>query len=90
MKSETLRFIISGLRKFRLTEAEKEFVRFSEFHLSQNDPLKNMTGLILNRIYRQKTAFIRDSILSLLKQDRPAAQPGQVPNHGNEIVGSRL
>ena len=90
MKSETLGCILSGLSKFRLTEAETEFIRFAESSLDLRNPLGDMMGLILQRIYRQKTAFIQDSVMSLLKQNTPVTQPGQVPNPGNDIVGSRL
>lgn len=90
MESEMLRCITSGLKKFHLTKAETEWVRFAESNLTRNNPLKGMMGLTLERIYRQKTAFIRDSILSLLERDTSVPQPGQIPNHGNETVGSRI
>ncbi len=90
MKSEMVRWIASGLRKFDLTEAETEWVHFAESNLDLDNPLSGMMELTLERIYREKTALIHDSVMSLLKQDTPVAQPGQVPNHGNEIAGSRL
>ena len=90
MKPETLRYILSGLRKFQLTEAEKEFIHFAESNLNRSNPLSEMMGLILERIYRQRTAFIRDSVISRLKQDTAVSPSVHVPNHQNETVGAKL
>ncbi len=83
MNPATLRCIVAGLEKFQLTEAETELVHFARLNLSPNNPLRKMMELSLEKIYRQKTAFMRGSILSLLKQDTEA-QLVQVSNHPKE------
>ncbi len=89
MKPDTLRRIISGFRKFRLTKAEMEFVGFAEFCLNQNNPLSEMMGLMLVRMYTQKTEFIRCSILSLLKENAPVIPQTQIPDRRNEAMRDR-
>ncbi len=86
MESEMLRCIVSGLGKFDLTEAETELVRFAESNSGRNNPLSGMMGLILKRIYGQKTALIRDSILSLLEPATPLSASLRVPNYQNAAV----
>ncbi len=86
MKSETLKCITSGLRKFHLTEAETEWVRFAESNLGPNNLLREMMGLTLERIYTEKTALIRDSVLSLLELSTPQYGSLHVPNHQNEAA----
>ncbi len=75
MESEMLRCITSGLRRFDLTEAEAEWLHFAESNLDRNNPLSRMMGLTLERIYGQKTAVIRDSILCLLEPAAPLSSP---------------
>ncbi len=65
MSSVPVKCLTSRLRNFQLTEAEIELIRFAESSLNQNDPVSEMIGLILERIYRQKTGFLWDSITSL-------------------------
>lgn len=90
MESEMLRCIASGLRKFHLTEAETEWVRFAQSNLDRNNPLRGMMGLTLERIYREKTALIRDSVLSLLEPATPLSGSLHVPNHQNEAVEVKI
>ena len=90
MKSQVLRCIMSGLLKFQLTEAETEFLHFAESNLNRSNPLGEMMGLILQRIYRQKTALIRNSVISRLEQDTAVSPSVHVPNHQNETVGAKL
>jgi hypothetical protein len=81
---------MSGLKKFQLTEAETEFVHFAAFNLRRNNPLSEMMTLVLERIYSQKTAFIRDSITSLLKQDIPVTPSAQGSNQRSVTAGAKL
>ncbi len=90
MESEMLRCITSGLRKFHLTEAETEWVRFAESNLDPDNPLREMMGLTLERIYTEKTALIRDSVLSLLEPGTPLYGSLHVPNHQNGAVEVKL
>ena len=80
MNAERMRCIISGLKRFKLTEAETEFICFAEQDLNQIEPLSETPELILERIYRQKTKFIRHSIISMLKQNRPVTPVSHVVN----------
>ena len=89
MRTEALSCIMSGLRKFQLTEAETEFIRFAELNLKQDNPLSEMTMLILKGIYGQKTAFIRESIISLLKRNTPVTPSARVLNQRSETAGAK-
>lgn len=70
MEKERIRFILSGLKKFELTEAEKRFVSFVEQGLNDDGVPFGILESILETIYTEKTEFIRDSILSMLKESR--------------------
>ena len=73
MHKERMRLIISGLKKFELTGAEERFVNFVEHDLHQDGLLYGIIESLLESIYTQKTEFIRDSILFMLRQSRPLA-----------------
>jgi len=68
MKKESIKCIIAGLKRFHLTESEIQLIRLVEQTLNQNVPLDKKTELILEWVYGQKTAFIRDSVFSFLSQ----------------------
>jgi hypothetical protein len=68
MKKERIRCVIAGLKRFHLTESEIQLICLAEQNLNQNVPLDEKTELILEWIYSQKTAFIRDSVFSFLNQ----------------------
>ena len=74
MNTERTRSILSGIKKFRLTEAETELIRFAEQSLNQREPVGRTAELILEWTYKQKTRFIRRSILSMM-QCRPVIPP---------------
>ncbi len=71
MNAKRTRRVISEIKRFKLTEAETEFICFAEQDPDQIEPIRKMAELFLERIYRQKTEFIRHSIMSMLKEDRP-------------------
>ncbi len=73
MDEERMRCIVSGIKMFGLTGAEEELVRYAEQSMNQNQPLGKTAELILEGIYRRKTKFIRHSIISMLKEERPKA-----------------
>jgi hypothetical protein len=68
MEKERIRCIIAGLKRFHLTESEIILICLAEQNLNQDVPLDGKTEFILEWIYRQKTAFIRDSVFSFLNQ----------------------
>ena len=70
MKNDRIRCLISGLRRFELTEAESQFVYLAEQKLNKNGSLAESIEPILEWIYSQKTEFIRDSVFSMLNQQQ--------------------
>ena len=70
MKKERIRCIISGLKRFELTEAETQWVCLAEQNLNKNWLLVEKIESILEWIYSQKTEFIRNSVFSLLNQEQ--------------------
>jgi len=70
MKNERIRCLISGLKRFELTEAESQLVCLAEQSLNKNGPLAGSIEPILEWIYSQKTEFIRDSVFSMLNQEQ--------------------
>ncbi len=75
MQKDRMRCILSGMKRYELTLAETEFIAFAEQNLNKNGPLMKFIELILERIYGQKTEFIRNSILSALKKEENPLQP---------------
>jgi len=72
MGKERIKCIIAGLKRFHLTDSEIQLIRLVEQNLNQNGPLDEKTELILEWVYSQKTAFIRDSVFSFLSQKQSA------------------
>jgi hypothetical protein len=68
MKNERIRGLLSGLKRFELTEAESQFVYLAEQNLNKSGPLTDRIEPILEWIYSRKTEFIRDSVFSMLNQ----------------------
>ncbi len=68
MKNERIRCLISGLKRFELTEAESQLVCLAEQKLNNNRLLAERIEPILEWIYSQKTEFIRDSVFSMLNR----------------------
>ncbi len=68
MKNERIRCLISGLKRFELTEAESQLVCLAEQKLNKNRLLAERIEPILEWIYSQKTEFIRDSVFSMLNR----------------------
>jgi len=66
MKKERIRCIISGLKRFELTELENQLICLTEQNLNQDGPLIQKVEPIVEWIYSQKTAFIRDSVFCML------------------------
>lgn len=79
MQEHRIRRIISAIKRFELTADEREFIAFAERNANQRSPLMKKIEIILEGIYWQKTKFIRDSIISMLKQNsfRPARTRGK-------------
>jgi len=50
MKKERIRYVISGLKKFELTEAETQFISLAEQNLNQNVLLDEEIESILELI----------------------------------------
>ncbi len=75
MQAESIRSIISGIRRFDLTAFETDFISFAEQNLSQGGPIHEAIELILEEIYWQKTRFIRNSIASMLREERNPFHP---------------
>ena len=72
MNAERMRCIISGIKRFKLTQAEAGFISCAEQSLNQAEPVSERAGLILEAIYGEKTEFIRHSVMSMLKHDMPS------------------
>ncbi len=77
MKKERARCLVSGLKRFELTESEAQFIYLVEKDLEHNKLLDEGKESILEWIYSRKTAYIRDSVLSFLtpKEPRYTARP---------------
>ncbi len=83
MHENRMRCIISGIKKFELTAAEKELIAFAERNLNRNGLLMKKIEPILERVYEQKTNFIRSSILSMLEQEGNRFHPVRMGNNTN-------
>jgi hypothetical protein len=68
IEKERIRCVISGLKRFELTEAESQFISLAEQNLNHNVLLDERIESILELIYSRKTEFIRNSVISLLSQ----------------------
>jgi hypothetical protein len=75
MQKERMRCILSGIKRFELTAAEAEFIAFVEGSVNPDGPLMKFMELILEGLYSRKTEFIRDSIVSMLKQEETRFHP---------------
>ncbi len=76
-----MRFVISGLKRFELTESENQLVSAVEQNLDQNMRLDETLETILELIYMRKTRFIRNSVFSILNQKPKQPlflQPGKI------------
>ena len=72
MEKERIRCVISGLKRFELTESETRFVFFAERNLNREVLLDEKIEAILEWIYSEKTAFIKASVFSLLQKFIPS------------------
>ena len=75
MQKERMKCLIAGLKKFELTDAEKNFVSFAEKNLDLKGPLVEKIESALESIYRKKTEFIRSSIFLMIDQRKGIASP---------------
>ena len=66
MEKERAKCLISGLKRFKLTEVETQIVFLAETNLTQNGKLDERMELIVELIYGQKTTFIRNALFSTL------------------------
>lgn len=65
MKTERLRCIISGLDRYELTKLEQRFVESVEQYFKQTGKLTEQQESILEGLYREKTRWIENAILSI-------------------------
>ena len=70
MKKERIRCIPSGLKRFELTGAETQLICLAEQNLNWPGLVIKKIEPILERIYSQKTQFIKNSIFYLLNQEQ--------------------
>jgi uncharacterized membrane-anchored protein len=75
MEKQRIRCVISGLKRFELTESENRFIFLAEQNLNQEVLLDEKIEAILEWIYSQKTEFIKDSVFSLLQKFFPSRFP---------------
>jgi hypothetical protein len=66
MDKERLQCIMSGLNRYELTRLEKRFVQSVEHYFQEKSMLTNQQESILEGVYREKTGFIRNAVLSTL------------------------
>jgi hypothetical protein len=66
MDKERLECIMSGLNRYELTGLEKRFVQSVEQYFQEKSMLTNQQESILEGVYREKTGFIRNAVLSTL------------------------
>ena len=66
MDKERLECIMSGLNRYELTGLEKRFVQSVEQYFKKKSRLTDQQESVLERVYREKTRFIRDAVLSRL------------------------
>ncbi len=78
MQEDWMRCIMSGIKRFELTLAEKEFIAFAEQNLNQHGPIMKTIELIAEGIYWQKTQSIRNSVVCMFDKEKSAFGPGSV------------
>jgi len=66
MDKERLECIMSGLNRYELTGLEKRFVQSVEQYFKKKSRLTDQQESVLERVYREKTRFIRNAIFSAL------------------------
>ena len=66
MDKDRLECIMSGLNRYELTGLEKRFVQSVEQYFQEKSMLTNQQESILEGVYREKTGFIRNAVLSTL------------------------
>ena len=67
MNKERLKYIISGLDRYKLTGLEKRFVQSVEQYFEDKSTLTDQQESILEGVYREKTRLIRDAVFSSLR-----------------------
>ena len=63
MEKERLRCIVSGLDRYELTGLETRFIRSAEQYFEEKGKLTEQQESILEGVYRDKTGWIRASVL---------------------------
>jgi hypothetical protein len=66
MDKERLECIMSGLNRYELTGLEKRFVQSVGQYFKEKSMLTDQQESILERVYREKTRFIRNAVFSTL------------------------
>jgi hypothetical protein len=66
MDKERLECIMSGLNRYELTGLEKRFVQSVEQYYKEKSMLTDQQESILEGVYRERTGFIRNAVLSTL------------------------
>ena len=65
MRKERVDWIVSGLRRFELTDGAQKLIQGVEASLCRKG-LTDGEALVLENLYMTKTKLIRDTILSML------------------------
>ena len=70
MEEQRARGLISGLKRFELTGTEARIIERAEQQLDRDGLLGERVGFILEWVYKEKTAVIRDAVFSFLNPKR--------------------
>jgi len=73
MNEGRLKCILSGLRRYELSERERRFIWKVERTLNGGGMLAENEEFILEELYEDKTKFIRDVIISMLQRSNHQA-----------------
>ena len=71
MDKARLKCIISGLSRYELTSLEKRFVEAAKLSLEKEGRLTEQRESVLERLYMEKTKWIRKGIIRLAKNSPP-------------------
>ncbi len=65
MNEERVQWMMSGLRRYELSELEEKFVQTAERQFNLTGKLSEPQETILQCIYNEKTSFIQSAIFSM-------------------------
>ncbi len=87
MHGDWIRCIVSGIKRFELTPTETELIAFAERNINQRGPMMEKIEPVLEKIYWQKTKFIRNSIRSMLKKEQNRFHPARAQGKAHISCG---